>query len=131
MGRKHISVWIDEEILKRCDANIKVAKTNNRSEFLAEAAEFYIGYLHSQNSDKFISKTLLRAFQSTVDAAEDRTARLLFKQAVESAKIFWTLVQGLGIEPEKADLMHEECVEEVKSINGALRKSYDSKGDDK
>ncbi len=129
MDRKHISVWIDNELLKRCDANIEVSKTRNRSEFISEAIEFYIGYLHSQNSEKFISKTLLRAFQSSVDAAEDRTSRLLFKQAVETAKVFWMIVDGFGKEPSYVEQLHDDCVKEVKEINGALRHPYKKRGE--
>ena len=39
MAKKHISLWIDEDILKKSDANIKIAKLKNRSEFIEAAID--------------------------------------------------------------------------------------------
>ena len=66
MERKHISLWIDEEVLRKCDANIKLAKMKNRSEFIEAAVDFYNGYLHGQNNQQFIGETLMNTFQSTM-----------------------------------------------------------------
>ena len=130
MAKKHISLWIDEEELKKIDANIKVSKLNNRSEYLAEAAEFYNGYMHSQNNEKFVGKTFLTVMQSMLDNFEKRVARLLFKQAVETAKIFWLMVRGFGLNPGDVDDLHTDCVNEVKSINGAIRFPYKNNDDE-
>ena len=65
MAKKHISLWIDEDILKKSDANIKIAKLKNRSEFIEAAIDFYNGYLHNQVNESFIGKTLMNTFQST------------------------------------------------------------------
>lgn len=42
MAMKHISLWIDKDILNKCDAEMKIVKLRNRSSFLETAAEFYI-----------------------------------------------------------------------------------------
>lgn len=130
MAKKHISLWIDEDILKKCDANIKIAKLKNRSEFLEAAADFYNGYLHNQINESFIGKTLMNTFQSTMNSFEKRMSRQMFKQAVETAKVFWLVVRGLNINPEDVNDLHLDCVEEVKTINGAIRFPYKSRGDD-
>ena len=130
MAKKHISLWIDEEVLEKCDANIKLSKLKNRSEFIETAVEFYNGYLHNQINESFIGKTLMKSFQSTMDSFEKRMARQMFKQAVEVAKVFWLVVRGFNLNPEDVNDLHTDCVEEVKTINGAIRFPYKSKGDD-
>lgn len=75
MAKKHISLWIDEDILKKSDANIKIAKLKNRSEFIEAAIDFYNGYLHNQVNESFIGKTLMNTFQSTMNSFEKRMAR--------------------------------------------------------
>ena len=57
-------------------------------------------------------------------------SRLMFKQAVEIAKVFWLVVKGFHINPEDVDDFHTDCVEEVKRINGAIKFPFKSKGDD-
>ncbi len=124
MDKKHISLWIDEDTLKKCDANIKLAKVSNRSEYISEAIEFYNGYLHGRNNEKFVGKTLMKMFQGTVDSLERRISRQLFKQSVEIAKVFWLVVRGFELRPESVDELHQDCIEEVKTINGAIRYPY-------
>ena len=121
MEKKHISIWVEDEVLKRCDANVKLTKSNNRSEYINEAIDFYNSYLHSQNNEDFVSETLMKMFQSTMDSFEKRMSRQMFKQAVEISKIFWLIAKELKVNPENADVLHESCVQEVKRINGAIQ----------
>lgn len=130
MDKKHISLWIDAEILNNCDANQKITKAKNRSEFFEEALEFYNGYLHNKNNEEYINKKVVNTMQGMVDSLERRLARQMFKQAVESAKIFWLIVKGFHINPEDVDDFHTDCVEEVKRINGAIQYPFKSKDDE-
>lgn len=130
MAKKHISLWLEEDVLKKCDANIKLSKLKNRSEFIETAVEFYNGYLHNQVNESFIGKTLMKIFQSTMDSFERRMARQMFKQAVEVAKVFWLVVRGFNLNPEEVDDLHTDCVEEVKTINGAIRFPYKNRDND-
>ena len=130
MERKHISLWIDGEVLKKCDANIRIANMKNRSEYIEAAVDFYNGYLHGQNNQQFISETLMNTFQSTMNNFERRMSRQMFKQSVETSKLFWLMVRRLNINPEDVDDLHYECVEEVKRINGAINFPYKTKGAD-
>lgn len=124
MERKHISLWIDEEVLKICDANIKIDNAKNRSDYIERAIDFYNSYLLSQSKDEFINKTIMTVLQSTMNSFESRMARQLFKQSVEIAKVFWLIVKELNIDPENADTLHLSCVDEVKKINGAIQFPY-------
>ena len=130
MDKKHISLWLDTEILNNCDANQKLTKAKNRSEFFEEALKFYNGYLHDKNNAEYINQKVVNTMHGMIESLERRLARQLFKQAVETAKVFWLVVKGFNIEPEDVDDFHNDCVEEVKRINGAIRYPFKSKGDD-
>lgn len=130
MAKKHISLWIDEEILEKCDANIKISKLNNRSEYIAESVDFYNGYMHSKNNEKFVGKTFLKIIQGMFDGFEKRMSRLMFKQSVETAKVFWLVVRGFQLDPKDVDDLHSDCVKEVMSINGAIRFPYKSRSEE-
>ena len=110
MEKKHISLWLDAEILNNCDANQKLTKAKNRSEY--------------------INQKVVNTMHGMIESLERHLARQLFKQAVETAKIFWLVVKGFNIEPEDVDDFHADCVEEVKRINGAIRYPFKSKSDD-
>lgn len=129
MEKKHISLWIDEEILKSSDEIIKTGAAKNRSKYFEEALKFYNSYLTGHNYEEYISKTLLKVFQGTMDSLEKRMARQLFKQSVEISKIFWLIIKELDIDPADADTLHADCVEEVKKINGAIQFPYKQKSD--
>ena len=130
MEKKHISLWIDAQLLNNCDANQKLTKAKNRSEFFQEALEFYNGYLHDKHNEEYINQKVVNTMQGMIESLERRIARQMFKQAVETAKVFWLVVKGFNIEPEDVDDFHTDCVEEVKRINGAIRFPFKSKGYD-
>lgn len=127
MDKKHISLWMDSEILKSSDEVIKNGAAKNRSEYFEEALKFYNSYLTGHNYEEYISKTVLKVFQGTMESFEKRMARQLFKQSVEISKIFWLIIKELDIDPSDADTLHADCVEEVKKINGAIQFPYKQK----
>lgn len=129
MEKKHISLWMDSEILKASDEVIKNGAAKNRSEYFEEALKFYNSYQTGHNYEEYISKTVLKVFQGTMESFEKRMARQLFKQSVEISKIFWLIIKELEIDPEDADTLHADCVEEVKKINGAIQFPYKQKSD--
>ncbi|MBR2886225.1 MAG: hypothetical protein IKB93_15780 [Clostridia bacterium] len=121
MAKKHISFCIEESDLNECEANIAVSNYKSRSDYIAEAVRFYNSYLHNKNNEEYINQNLKDSLADMLKKFENRTARLMFKQAVETSKIFWLLIKHYGINYENADTLHKSCIEEVKKINGAIQ----------
>ena len=121
MAKKHISFWIEDKDLKECDANVITSNCKSRSDYVAEAVKFYNSYLHNKNNEDYINQNLKDSLAGMMKKFENRTARLMFKQAVETSKIFWLLIKQFGINYENADTLHKSCIEEVKKINGAIQ----------
>ena len=132
MAKKHISFWIEEKDLKECDANVITSNFKSRSDYVAEAVKFYNSYLHNKNNEDYINQNLKDSLAGMMKRFEKRNARLMFKQAVETSKIFWLLIKQFGINYENADTLHKSCIEEVKKINGAIQYPFikDNKDDD-
>ena len=68
------------------------------------------------------STTLPRAVQSAIDARlEDRTASLLYKQAVEMDMAMSILLQSLNVSEEVLRQERAKSIAAVKRTNGQLR----------
>lgn len=118
--KEHISLWVDIDDLKECKNYFENAGCNNQSEYICKAIKFYNEYQNGKNCEELIENKVMNRVEKAIKNSENRTARLLFKQAVEVAKIFWLLVKELDIDYEDVDELHSDCVEEVKRINGAI-----------
>lgn len=118
--KEHISLWVDIDDLKECKKYFENADCKNQSEYICKAIKFYNEYQNGKNCEELIENKVMNRVEKAIKNSENRTARLLFKQAVEVAKIFWLLVKELDIDYEDVDELHADCVEEVKKINGAI-----------
>ena len=78
------------------------------------------GYLESQNSVNFIAPIITDTIKSTVYATEQRLARLLFKEAVETAKLANITAAFHNLDDNTLKSLHIRCVQEVSKINGIL-----------
>lgn len=100
---------------------MKMGNCKTRSEYLERAIVFYNGFLHEQKNEEYVSRVILSTVEGIMKGSEDRISRLLFKQAVELAKVFKIISLAFETSDETLDEIHTECVREVKKINGALR----------
>ena len=63
---------------------------------------------------------LVSAFRGTVQDSENRTARLLFKLAVEVDMMMHLFATAMEIEPELLEKLRALCVREIKKTNGSI-----------
>ena len=124
----HTSVWIENELYEECKSNMEKLDIKFFKDYIAEALEFYNQYLKETDNKEYINKNVIEPMKKMLKCTENRIARLMFKLAVEISKVFWLTVQAYGLSPSDADVFHNDCVKEVKNINGALR--YSSKKND-
>lgn len=118
--KEHISMWVDIDALKECRKYFENTKCKNQSEYICKAIKFYNEYQNGQNCEELIENKVMNRVEKAIKNSENRTARLLFKQAVEVAKIFWLPVKELDIDYEDVDELHADCVEEVKKLTARL-----------
>ena len=62
----------------------------------------------------------LSALKATIQAMEDRIARLMFKLAVEQDMVMNVLAAGMEIGEDTLHSLCSRCVQNVKKTNGAV-----------
>ena len=73
-----------------------------------------------RNTD-YIARAIHESISGTVKTSENRLARLLFKIAVEMAKLEQMLATINEMDEETLRRLHIRCVNDVKKINGIIR----------
>lgn len=119
--KERMSNWISPKVIKQCDAGVILTGCKSRSEFVERAISFYSGYISAEIHTDFFAPAISAMMEGTVASSENRMARLLFKIAVEMAKLQQMLASISEMEDETLRQLHISCVNEVKKINGFLK----------
>lgn len=105
--------------------------SRSRNEFIEKAIVRYLDFLEAEQSE-----TLPVAIQSAIDGRlgmfEDRLAKLLFKQTVETDMALSALLAYVNIDPDYLKKLRAESVKSVKATNGRLtfeRKALEQEDD--
>ena len=111
-------IYIDREILDRADEAMGKTSARSRSEFISEALEFYIAWLHSQEISKVLTPALESVISGQIKDTENRIARVLFKQSVELAMLMHVVAATHSVRSEDLEALRKMCVSEVSKVNG-------------
>ena len=117
---KKITVRLKDEMLRKCESAMALSGCGVRNDFITQAIDFYAGYISMQKNVDFLAKVILEAVSGTVKLSENRIARLLFKIAVEMAKLEQMLAAINNMDEETLRQLHIRCVNDVKKINGII-----------
>ena len=71
-------------------------------------------------TEGYLPAVVISAMQGSLGRYEDRTARLLFKMAVELSMLLHTVAATNEIEEESLSRLRGMCVQEVKSLKGSI-----------
>lgn len=110
--------YIEKELLNRADEAIQKTNARSRSEFISDALEFYIAWLHSEETSKVLTPALESVIGAKIKDTENRIARVLFKQSVELAMLMHVVAATHMVRPEDMDSLRKMCVNEVSKVNG-------------
>ena len=118
--KQRIGVYMEKELVERADEMASYVGARSRNEFVAEAVNFYIGFLNSRKAENYLLQSLSSVLTSTVHDSENRLARMDFKLAVEISKLAHVIAYSHEVDEDALKKLHLKCVEEVKKINGAV-----------
>lgn len=110
--------YIDKELLNRADGAIQKTSARSRSEFISDALEFYIAWLHSEETGKVLTPALESVIGAKIKDTENRIARVLYKQSVELAMLMHVVAATHMVRPEDLESLRKMCVNEVSKVNG-------------
>ena len=115
-----IGLYIDSDLLSRCDASIPLTDARSRSEFICDAIEHYIATLNVKGSSKVLTPALESVIGGKIAGTEDRISRMLFKLAVEVAVQNHLTAGRYGFEDGYLEELRDYCAQEVASTNGRI-----------
>jgi len=113
-----IGVYINNELLARCDAAMEKSNAESRSEFIREAIEHYIAVLNMKESSRVLTPALESVIGSKIALTEDRISRLLFKLGVEIATMGNIIAATHDIDEDSLSALRRFCTNEVAAIGG-------------
>ena len=116
-----ITIRLSDETLKKCNEGMDITNCKVRNEFIEKAIEFYSGYVSAEVHSEFLSDVIVESMEGIIKALENRFGRLLFKIAVEMAKLEQMLAAINEMDDETIERLHKRCVDEVKKINGIIK----------
>ena len=115
-----IGLYIDTDLLARCDASIPLTDARSRSEFICDAIEHYIATLNVKGSSKVLTPALESVIGGKIAGTEDRIIRMIFKLAVEIAVQNHLTAGRYGFEDGYLEELRDYCSQEVASTNGRM-----------
>ena len=118
---KRIGLYINEELLARCDAAIGKTNTASRSEFICDAVEHYIAVLSARDTSKVLTPALESVIGGKIAGTEDRLSRIIFKLGVEIAMMNNIIAATHRFNVQQLDELRETCTQEVARITGGYR----------
>ena len=102
--------------------------SRSKNDFIERAILFYLDYLEAERNG-----TLPTAIQSAINGRlgmfEDRLAKLMFKQTVETDMALSALLKRFEIDPDYLKRLRAESVKNVKATNGRL--TFESKAQER
>ncbi|MGN1026783.1 MAG: CopG family ribbon-helix-helix protein [Faecousia sp.] len=113
-----IGVYINNELLARCDAAMEKTNADSRSEFIREAIEHYIAVLNMKESSRVLTPALESVIGSKIALTEDRISRILFKLGVEVAMMGNIIAATHNIDEDSLSALRRFCTNEVAAIGG-------------
>lgn len=118
--KQRYSVWLSKDAVQKSDAAVVVEGLTNRSDFIEKAIHFYSGYLYQEKHMDFLSDVMMETVSGIMRTSENRLSKMLFKIAVEMAKLESMLAAINDMDEATMRRLHIRCVNEVKKINGIL-----------
>lgn len=118
--RNKITIRLTDEELQKCGEGMALSGCKVRNDFIGRAIEFYSGYLAANKHTDFFANVIAECVSGTVKTSENRLARLLFKIAVEMAKMEQMLAAINEMDEETIRRLHIRCVNDVKKLNGII-----------
>lgn len=102
-NRAKITVWLKPDIVQRMDGWLKADNCKSRGEFTEKALRFYMGYLATEDTSVFLSRTLVDTLQGIVADSHNRLRSMIFKWCVELNMMGHTIAAHFRADPSTAE----------------------------
>ncbi len=111
-------IWLSKKTLETCELGMSIDNSKYLNEYVENALKYYYANLVIEYNDDVIAEIFTKILNSKLGQSEDRISQLIFKIAVEEAKISNILAHFTELDEETITKLHKKCVEEIKNTNG-------------
>jgi len=112
-----ITVSIGKEQIESSEMLRKKSGAKNQSEYIRKAIEMYNEYILNPEDAKWKSP-MAKSVENSVKNMLKHYERLVFKNEVMIAKLYWLMVRRLDVEQEWGDEIHQVAVFDAKRTHG-------------
>ncbi|MBQ4517716.1 MAG: hypothetical protein II997_03915 [Clostridia bacterium] len=112
-----ITVSLRKEQIESSEMLMKLAGAKNQSEYIRKAIETYNEYILNPEDAKWKSP-MAKSVENSVKNMLKHYERLVFKNEVMIAKLYWLMVRRLDVEQEWGDEIHQVAVFDAKRTHG-------------
>ncbi len=119
-NKKKYAYWMKPSLVEEMSEMLDEANATSKSDFVCQAIEFYIGYLHQQKCIDYLSPILAQSIKSEIESVEKNISEILFKLAVEQAKLSNIVAATNQIDDHSLSALNNLCAEEVARNNGII-----------
>ena len=126
-NKKKYAYWMKPSMVEEITEMLDTANATSKSDFVCQAVNFYIGYLHQQKCIDYLSPILAQTIKSEIESGEKNISEMLFKVAVEQAKLSNVIAATNQFDTDTMSRLNTFCSEEVARNNGIItfEEAYD------
>ena len=119
-NKKKYAYWMKPSLVEEMSEMLNKANATSKSDFVCQAIKFYIGYLRQQKCIDYLSPILAQSIKSEIESVEKNISEMLFKLAVEQAKLSNVVAATNQIDDHSLSALNNLCAEEVARNNGII-----------
>lgn len=121
MSKTQISVLLPDSTLKKLESLQSLENASlSRNQIIEQAIDFYYGYKTSELNQDYLCSVIGQKIQGMLNNVTDRTARLIFKEAVEMNLLTRLIASQFDIDKMTYEKMRKTAVDDVKSTKGII-----------
>ena len=119
-NKRATTAWLTPSVIEHMDRWLERDNCQSRSEFIAKALNFYLGYLESRDASAYLPEVLSATLKGILENNNNRLRSLLFKWAVELNMLCHTMAYHYRVDEIDRRALREFAVEEVKRSCGQV-----------
>lgn len=119
-NKKKYAYWMKPSMVEEITEKLDTANATSKSDFVCQAVQFYIGYLHQKKCIDYLSPILAQTIKSEIESVEKNISEMLFKLAVEEAKLSHIVAATNDINQISLMQLNDLCSYDVARNNGII-----------
>ena len=115
-----LGVYLDRDLVDRCDAALPKANAGSRSELIADALTFYLAWLDTGDYSKVLTPALESVIDARIKATEKNIGKVLFNISVELGLLQHVVAASQHYSSNTISDLRNVCIDEIKETHGVL-----------